>query len=80
MRCWRSRLARYGLGRGFTLFLGNDDAGLSLAVLMSLACTAVAHGINPETYLADVLIRVQTTPVARIDELLPQNWVVRVQA
>lgn len=66
--------------RDSSLFLGNDEAGKSLAVLMSLACTAVAHGINPETYLADVLIRVQTTPTARIDELLPQNWVARVQA
>ncbi len=60
--------------RDSSLFLGNDEAGKSLAVLMTLVCTAVAHGLNPETYLADVLIRVQTTPMARIDELLPQNW------
>ncbi len=60
--------------RDASLFLGTDEAGKNLAVLMSLACTAVAQGLNPETYLADVLIRVQTTPVARLDELLPQNW------
>ena len=60
--------------RDSSLFVGTDEAGKSLAVLMTLACTARAHGLNPETYLADALIRVQTTPVARIDELLPQNW------
>ena len=30
--------------------------------------------MNPVDYLADVLIRVQTHPASRVDELLPQNW------
>jgi len=60
--------------RDSSLFVGNDDAGQRLAVLLSLTRTAVACGINPEAYLADVLIRVQTWPAARLDELLPQNW------
>jgi hypothetical protein len=29
------------------------------------------NGVNPVTYLADVLMRVQTHPASRIDELLP---------
>ncbi len=33
------------------------------------------NGVNPVAYLADVLLRVQTHPASRIDELLPQNWV-----
>lgn len=32
------------------------------------------NGINPVEYLADVLLRVQTQPASRIDELLPHNW------
>ena len=60
--------------RDSSLFVGNDDAGQRLAVLLSLTRTAVACGINPEAYLADVLIRVQTWPASRLDELLPQNW------
>jgi IS66 C-terminal element len=32
------------------------------------------NGINPVAYLADVLLRVQTHPASRIDELLPHNW------
>lgn len=61
--------------RDSSLFVGNDDAGQRLAVLLSLTRTAVACGINPEAYLADVLlIRAQTWPAARLDELLPWNW------
>lgn len=60
--------------RDSSLFVGNDDAGHNLAVLLSLTRTAVACGINPETYLADVLLRIQSWPVSRIDELLPHNW------
>ena len=60
--------------RDSSLFVGNDDAGQRLAVLLSLTRTAVACGLNPEAYLADVLIRIQTWPASRIDELLPQNW------
>jgi len=30
--------------------------------------------VNPVDYLADVLLRVQSHPASRIDELLPHNW------
>lgn len=62
-------------GRSSYLFVGNDGAGQNLAMLMSLCATAEACGKNPQAYLADVLLRVQTHPNSRIDELLPQNWV-----
>jgi transposase len=32
------------------------------------------NGINPVDYLADVLMRVQTHPASRIDDLLPHHW------
>ena len=31
-------------------------------------------GVNPQEYLADVLIRVQTHPANRIAELTPERW------
>jgi len=62
------------LGRANFLFVGNDTAGEHLAGLYSLVMTCEANGVNPLAYLADVLIRVQTHPASRIDELLPQNW------
>ena len=62
------------LGRKNFLFVGNDEAGENLAGLYSLIATCEANGVNPVEYLADVLIRVQSHPASRIDELLPQNW------
>jgi transposase len=62
------------LGRKNFLFVGTDAAGENLAGLYSLIATCEANGINPVDYLADVLLRVQTHPASRIDELLPLNW------
>jgi transposase len=61
-------------GRDTSLFVGNDQSGKNLAVLMSLAHTAAACGKNPEGYLADVLVRIFDHPGNRLHELLPQNW------
>ncbi len=62
------------LGRKNFLFVGHDQAGENLAGLYSLIATCEVNGVNPVEYLADVLIRVQTHPASRIDELLPHNW------
>jgi transposase len=62
------------LGRKNFLFVGHDAAGENLAGLYSLVATCEVNGVNPVDYLADVLIRVQTHPASRIDELLPHNW------
>jgi transposase len=62
------------LGRKNFLFVGHDEAGENLAGLYSLVATCEANDVNPVAYLADVLLRVQTHPAARIDELLPHNW------
>jgi len=59
---------------GNFLFVGNDGAGKNLAGLYSLVATCEVNGVNPVEYLADVLIRVQTHPASRIDELLPHRW------
>jgi transposase len=62
------------LGRKNFLFVGHDEAGKNLAVIYTLIATCEANCVNPEKYLADVLLRVQTHPNSRIDEILPQNW------
>lgn len=62
------------LGRKNFLFLGNDEAGESLAILQSLISSCELNKVDPQQYLTDVLIRIQSHPQARIDELLPQNW------
>jgi hypothetical protein len=60
--------------RPFTGGGGAGEAGENLAGLYSLVATCEVNGVNPVTYLADVLIRVQTHPASRVDELLPHNW------
>ena len=62
------------LGKKNWLFVGNDQAGENLAGLYSLVATCQANGVNPAAYLTDVLVRLGTHPVERLDELLPQNW------
>ena len=62
------------LGRKNFLFVGTDHAGENLAGLYSLIATCEVNGVNPVAYLADVLLRVQTHPASRIDELLPHLW------
>jgi hypothetical protein len=36
--------------------------------------TCEVNDVNPEDYLANMLLRVQTHPQARIGELLPFEW------
>jgi transposase len=62
------------LGKRNWLFVGTDHAGENLAGLYSLIATCEANSVNPVEYLADIIIRVQTHPASRIDELLPHNW------
>lgn len=67
-------LRKVALGRKNWLFVGNADAGDRYATLMSLVTSCVQNDINPETYLADVLIRIQSHPNSQIDDLLPHRW------
>ena len=62
------------LGRKNYLFAGNDEAAENLAGLYSLVASCELHNVNPEHYLADLLIRVQTHPQQHIEELLPHRW------
>ena len=50
------------------------DCGVRRALLDESVEVAPRPGVNPVVYLADVLVRVQTHPASRIDELLPHHW------
>ena len=69
-----SALRVVALGRKNFLFVGDVEAGDHLAGLYSLVATCEAHDVDPVAYLKDVLLRVDTHPASRIDELLPQGW------
>jgi len=55
------------------LFVGNDESGERLAMLLSMTATCRMHDENPERWLADVLIAVGE-PGYTAEDLLPWNW------
>ena len=62
------------VGRKNYLFVGNTEAGQNLAIVQTLVQTYTLHKVNTQEYLTDVLIRIQTHPQSKIDELHPKNW------
>lgn len=69
-----NRIRPVPLGRSNWLFAGPLRAGKRAAVIMSLIQSAKLNGHNPYRYLEDVLERLPTQPVSRIEELLPNRW------
>jgi hypothetical protein len=61
------------LGRKNYLFLGSNAGGERAATLYSLLETAKLNGMNPESYLRDVLTVIADHPVNRVQELLPSR-------
>ena len=68
-------LRAVALGRKNYLFAGSDRGGERAATLYSLIGTAKLNGLDPESYLRDVLSRLPDHPISRIEELLPWNVV-----
>ena len=68
------------LGRDNFRWVGHDEAGESLAILQTIVATCVANGVNPQDYIADLLIRMQSHPASDLDALLPMNWQDTVEA
>jgi transposase len=62
------------VGRKRWLFIGHPDAGWRSAVIYSIIVSCRRRGINPQDYLTDVLRRLPSQKINRIDELLPGNW------
>lgn len=69
-----SALRVVALGRKNFLFVGHEKAGANIAGLYSLTATCEANGVEPISYLTDVLGRVGSHPAAALDDLLPHNW------
>ncbi|MET3513375.1 transposase [Pseudacidovorax sp. 1753] len=61
------------VGRSNWLFAGSLRAGKRAAAVMSLLHSARLNGLDPYTYLKDVLQRLPTQPASRIEELLPHR-------
>ncbi|HEU4609592.1 MAG TPA: IS66 family transposase [Chitinophagaceae bacterium] len=64
------------VGRKNYLFCGSHLAAQRSAMLYSLLGTCKLHGLNPYTWLRDVLTQLPIHPINKIKELLPHNWAI----
>ncbi len=68
------QMKRIALLRKNALFAGSPRGGETAAVLSTLTSTCQRHGINPQTYLTQLLANLPATPLSRLDEWLPDEW------
>lgn len=61
-------------GRRNWTFAGSDEGGRRAAAIYTLIASAKLNDIDPQTWLADVLARINDHAIQKLDELLPWNW------
>jgi transposase len=62
------------VGRKNYLFAGSHEAAQRSAMLYSLLGTCKLHGVNPFTWLKNVLEVIPSHPINKIQDLLPSYW------
>jgi transposase len=62
------------MGRKSWLFCWTEVGAEHAGIVQSLITTCRLHGIDPYTYLVDVLQRVAQHPASRVAELTPRLW------
>jgi transposase len=62
------------IGRKNYLFAGSHDGARRAAMLYSFLGTCKINGINPFEWLKDILRRIPTHSVNKLEQLLPNNW------
>jgi transposase len=62
------------MGRKAWLFFGSDEGGKNHAIIISILATCRRHGIEPWSYLTDVIQRLTENPNENLEDLLPYKW------
>jgi transposase len=62
------------VGRRAWMFFGSDDHATAAANLFSLIASCELHGLDPETYLAEIIHVLPFWPRGRYLELAPKYW------
>lgn len=63
------------IGRKNYMFAGSHNGARRAAMLYSFLGTCKINKVNPFEWLQDILRRMPSHPVNRLEELLPNNWV-----
>jgi transposase len=62
------------MGRKSWLFCWTELGAKHVGIIQSLIVTCRLHGVDPYTYLVDVLQRISEHPASRVAELTPRLW------
>lgn len=62
------------IGRNNWTFFGSDKGGKTAAVLRSFIASCKRCGVEPFAWFRDVLSRIPSHSITRLNELLPHNW------
>jgi transposase len=54
--------------------VASDRGAERAAVMATLIMTAKLNDVDPQAWLADVLVRINDHAIHKLDELLPWNW------
>ncbi|XOB90943.1 IS66 family transposase [Pseudomonadota bacterium 24LQ007] len=65
------------MGKKNWMFCWTELGAEHLGVIQSLISTCKLHGINPYTYLVDVLQRISQHPASKVADLTPRLWKTR---
>ena len=73
------RTIRYPvMGRKNWMFHSTENGARHSGILYSLLLTCPLHGVDPRTYLIDLLQRMDCHPGAKVHELTPRLWTATV--
>ena len=64
----------FPMGRKNWNFCWTELGAKHIGIVQSLIVTCRLHGIDPYTYLVDVLQRISQHPASRVAELTPRQW------
>jgi len=67
-------LRGWAVGRNNWTFFGSDRGGRTAAVLRSFVASCELVKVDPFAWFQDVLSRIASHPITRLDELLPDRW------
>jgi hypothetical protein len=62
------------MGRRAWMFCWTELGAEHVGIIQSLIVTCKMQGIDPATYLVDVLQRVAIHPASQVEELTPRRW------
>lgn len=62
------------IGRKNYLFAGSHEGATRAAMIYSFVGTCKLHNVNPQDWLADIMVKIKDTKMSNLESLLPLNW------